>query len=105
MPTMRSTVGFTSNLYPVPDDKSGFPVDFLSSLDDAKALSELYEALSKCPIPPYRLTTRQDALRGIGTPCVFSPPGDFPWGIHQKGGPIVCECRQTNCKHYLKCHK
>ena len=101
MSEMRSSVGYKSNIFPVGDPP--FSAEFCSAVNKPAALEALYREISHYGFPHYNLSETQNKLREMAVPCVYSPPGDFPWGMEQVAGPVVCKCRQTHCPNFRKC--
>lgn len=102
MSTLRSTLDFRSNLYPVVADEVRNDEAFLRALRDPIALEKYRESASRYQPTP---SQREAISKGIGISCSLAPNDDYPWGtvITDDGEHVVCRCEQYDCVKFSEC--
>jgi len=97
MSNIKSTVAFTSNLWPYDS-----PKDFWDHIYDPEAISALDKECRKNSLNGYSV---EEERKCSSMPCALN--NKFVFGTRLINGKkeLVCICEDVNCKHYQECKK
>lgn len=100
--TVKSTVTFGSNIYPVAAEQILYDEEFLHSLRDPIAVREFKKRASR-----YHPSSLQNDIlnAGVGVECTYSETGDLVWGtvIEDGAEKVACRCENYACALFSQC--